>query len=271
MRTLHYFLLQILPFVLTACQKDLNQGWTFWRVFWACLVSTWLYMFFSKILDRIWQNKQRKNAVALARKEEKMEEIRRFIEDMQHQVYNTGSQEKNSLEEWNEKMSIMADRYQSLQKEYEKLQQQARKYEHRAIPDDLKLLSEKLEEVKLLKEQVRNLTALNIQNNPLVCSLHEKPRYLSEKEWAELERLVDDVYDGFTKRLASEFTGLTSAELHLCVLLKLRFAHAEIASLLAISASSVSQNKTRLKKHLLRLNEHLLDDGRSLDAWIWEY
>ena len=52
---------------------------------------------------------------------------------------------------------------------------------------------------------------------------------------------------------------------------KLRFTVSQIAILTATSPSSVSVQKNRLKKRLLQKDEHLFEEGQTLDMYLWMY
>ena len=65
---------------------------------------------------------------------------------------------------------------------------------------------------------------------------------------------------------------MTELDIQLCILLKLQFNISQIASITAVSTSSVSVQKNRLKKRLLQVNEHLFDDNnKTLDTFLLEY
>ena len=72
--------------------------------------------------------------------------------------------------------------------------------------------------------------------------------------------------------LKEEFPLLTELDIQFCILLKLQFTISQIAAIIAVSSSSVSVQKNRLKKRLLQVNPHLFDDNsRTLDLFLLEY
>ena len=122
-----------------------------------------------------------------------------------------------------------------------------------------------------LEERERELTAELANNNELMRKLREKPKFLGVAEWKKLEDITNRVYNHFTTRLKSEFENLTEVDVQLCILLKLRFTVSQIAILTATSPSSVSVQKNRLKKRLLQKDEHLFEEGQTLDMYLWMY
>ena len=101
--------------------------------------------------------------------------------------------------------------------------------------------------------------------------LREKPKFLGTAEWKKLEEITNRIYNQFTERLKSQYSNLTEVDIQLSILLKLRFTVSQIAILTATSPSSVSVQKNRLKKRLLQIDEHLFENGQTLDMYLWIY
>ncbi len=98
----------------------------------------------------------------------------------------------------------------------------------------------------------------------LVMSLQQNPRYLSDAEWGQLEKILDDVCNRFTERLRSSFPGLTGAELRIAVLLRFGFTGKQMASMMGISPTSVTKGKQRLKARVASA----LPEGSTIDEFI---
>lgn len=123
-----------------------------------------------------------------------------------------------------------------------------------------------------LEERVRELTAELVDNHEFIWKLREYPIYLEADEWKRLEEVTNKIYKNYTRRLKEEFPLLTELDIQFCILLKLQFSNSQIAAITAVSSSSVSVQKTRLKKRLLQTEPHLFDDNnRTLDAFLLEY
>ena len=68
---------------------------------------------------------------------------------------------------------------------------------------------------------------------------------LDHQEWAELAKLVDSIYTGFTEKLYSLYR-MTEQEYHVSLLIKVRMQPKDIALLTAHSKESVASTRSRL-------------------------
>ena len=71
-----------------------------------------------------------------------------------------------------------------------------------------------------------------------------------------------------SRRLALRFPQLTPADNQLCLLIRLGFSNAQIAAFTAVSSSSVSQQKFRLKKRMIQAEEGLFAEGETLEMIV---
>ena len=123
-----------------------------------------------------------------------------------------------------------------------------------------------------LEERVRELTAELADYHEFIWRLRENPVYLEMNGWNRLEEVINKIYKDYTQRLKEDFPLLTELDIQLCILLKLQFTISQIAAITAVSSSSVSVQKTRLKKRLLQTNPHLFDENNeTLDTFLLEY
>ena len=123
-----------------------------------------------------------------------------------------------------------------------------------------------------LEERVKELTAELVDNHEVIWKLRENPIYLEVDGWKRLEEVTNKIYKNYTLRLKEEFPLLTELDIQFCILLKLQFTISQIAAIIAVSSSSVSVQKNRLKKRLLQVNPHLFDDhSLTLDLFLLEY
>lgn len=125
-------------------------------------------------------------------------------------------------------------------------------------------------EMLLLKEREQKLTGQLISIHPLMNELRNSPRFMRPEDLAVLRQLTDDIYQDFTSRLNSRFTNLTDVDIQLCILIKLRFTVAQIAILSAISPTPVYQQKSRMKKRILRIEPDVFSHGETLDVWLYK-
>ena len=122
-----------------------------------------------------------------------------------------------------------------------------------------------------LKQRERMLADYVVDNDSLVKELREKCRVLDDIEWETLEQMCESTYGNFVSRMQSICPTLTKQELHLCILIKLRFSNTQMSEIFGVSVSSVSQKKFRLKKHLSDSLEGGLSEEMTLDRWLGEF
>ena len=193
-----------------------------------------------------------------------------MIADLQHQIAD-GQEVQEQLEEQKLALATLQQQTEALKSENVELQQRIEKYKHQPSEEEIRKLKESACRMHQLEERERELTAELANNNELMRKLREKPKFLGVAEWKKLEDITNRVYNHFTTRLKSEFENLTEVDVQLCILLKLRFTVSQIAILTATSPSSVSVQKNRLKKRLLQKDEHLFEEGQTLDMYLWMY
>lgn len=95
-------------------------------------------------------------------------------------------------------------------------------------------------------------------------------KYIDNKLWQEIKEKIDLLFDNYTKRLCHQIPSLTDGDIQICCLIKLRFSNGDIANMLAISPTSVSKRKLRLKEHIVQ-EIGSLGENQSLDLWLMEY
>lgn len=95
-------------------------------------------------------------------------------------------------------------------------------------------------------------------------------KYIDNKLWQEIKEKIDLLFDNYTKRLCHQIPSLTDGDIQICCLIKLRFSNGDIANMLAISLTSVSKRKLRLKERIVQ-EIGSLGENQSLDLWLMEY
>lgn len=123
-------------------------------------------------------------------------------------------------------------------------------------------------EILLLRKRDNLLTEKIIQENETISALREKPHFISDAEYIKLFKLANAVYNDFCIRLRNQYTNLTNVDIQICTLIKLGFTISQIAVFCAISPTSVSQQKSRMKKRIIQINPEAFISGESLDIWL---
>lgn len=189
------------------------------------------------------------------------------IQELQTQLSSRKASEQEEqlllirqLEEQNRSLALAS---QGLQQQIEAHWSQLKKTPVKAQP-----MQELTTEMLLLKEREERLTGQLIAVHPLVAELRTAPRFLHPEDFSRLAALINEVYPHFSDRLTDTFPNLTELDLQLCVLIRLGFSVSQIAVFMAVSPTSVSQQKTRMKKRLLQQKPDLFSDGETLDLWL---
>ena len=196
----------------------------------------------------------------------------RYMEELKEQL---SGQEMNSeeLHEYREQIDSLQVENSRLSEKINSLQYHINDYSSkldkaRREADKFRNLSE---ENLYLKQRERVLTDYVVDNDRLVKELREKCRVLETGEWETLEQMCESTYSNFVSRLQGVCPTLTKQELHLCMLIKLRFNNAQMSEIFGVNTTSVSQKKFRLKKHLNDTLQDGLPDEMTLDRWVAEF
>lgn len=196
----------------------------------------------------------------------------RYMEELKEQL---SGQEMNSeeLHEYREQIDSLQTENGRLSEKISTLQQHIE--ENTSKLDKARREAEKFrnisEEIIYLKQRERTLADYVVDNDRLVKELREKCRVLEAGEWENLEQMCESTYSNFVNRLQGVCPTLTKQELHLCMLIKLRFNNAQMSEIFGVNTTSVSQKKFRLKKHLSDTLKDGLPDEMTLDRWVAEF
>ena len=129
-------------------------------------------------------------------------------------------------------------------------------------------VSGRLSDIEAREHELRHALT---NDTELMQRLRKEPKFLDDSEWEKLKVVVDDVYKDFTTRLHERFPQLSEVYIRYCILIKLRFTVSQIAILMAVAPSSVSQQKSRIKKWLLQTEGFAFGEGETLDEWIGRF
>lgn len=73
---------------------------------------------------------------------------------------------------------------------------------------------------------------------------------LTSTDWKKLEQIVNETYDNFTNRLFVLHPSITTIELRICMLLKIRLPASAISQLICRTQSAVSMSRKQLYKKI---------------------
>lgn len=183
-----------------------------------------------------------------------------------------GSQEIK--EQWKEQNKIRQEIQQQnemLKLENNKLQNHISNY-----AQSLKEKSKELEAMEHLSEENQYLhkreafLCNQLINQTELFNKLKTTKYIDDQLWQEIKEKIDLLSDNYTKRLYHQIPSLTDGDIQICCLIKLRFSNGDIANMLAISPTSVSKRKLRLKERIVQ-EIGSLGENQSLDLWLMEY
>jgi hypothetical protein len=127
------------------------------------------------------------------------------------------------------------------------------------------------EENAYLQNRVKCLSDVLVKQSKTLHKLKTMPKHLNEEDWLNVLNDIDFIYDNFTQRIRKEIPSLSDNEIRLCCLMKLCLPVPFISDALAIEPNSVSRQKVRLKKHILKHTNVIFDKGQTLDTWIQNF
>lgn len=238
----------------------------FWGVFSVIMFSISGAMLFS--LVRFKKERHHRNyLITLSENEQRLRNNEREREELE-ECLKEMSLTDEEREEVHSSLTNLMEHGSRLDKENESLRARLKEYEDNPVPRELEQLRKEGERVRMLDGQVQALASAMIDADEVVKQLRIQSKFLADSQWDYLQKLTDRVYKGASKRLVLRFPQLTPADSQLCMLIRLHFSNAQIATLIAVSPASVSQQKFRLKKRMMQADGGLFADGETLDTVV---
>ncbi|MDR1623984.1 MAG: hypothetical protein LBS04_03325, partial [Tannerellaceae bacterium] len=143
------------------------------------------------------------------------------------------------------------------------LRQQTGGDEDKLTPQ-IELLKVTNQEIQIAQKR-KKILELVLKESDIYQLFHQAPyRHdisVTVANWAKLQEIIDETYDGFTRRLYALCPKISEHELHICFLIKIDIQVKDIAKLLNRSASAISNSRVRLYKKIYREegNPEMLD------------
>lgn len=273
MKALYSTLLLILC-LCTSCEgTELNNllhaiNWrtTLSRLLMTLFILTIVFFYVTNLLRRLRQ----KNVRRMLKMENEMNDVIQRITELKI-MQQENARNETAWVELDEAISVLKQERDNYQKEMGEGKLYIDLGQKKFQTPEVNWMIQNNNEIRALKEQHRQLITYLINTSPIVNRLRSHPSFLEEKEWKELTALLNATANNFGQRLHDTYPQLTENDIHLAMLLKLRFNNQQIATLMAISASSVAQNKTRLKNKLTQSNNALFANKQPLDMYFWEF
>ena len=87
---------------------------------------------------------------------------------------------------------------------------------------------------------------------------------LTESDWSELVRTIDEVHPAFTARLKQQYPSLSIEDLYFCCFLKINVNLQDLSDIYCVSKAAISKKKYRIKTDKL----HIMDNLINLDSFL---
>ena len=213
----------------------------------------------------------RQDAIRLHDNEETLRLNSQSIALLQAQLADEHQESQAQQDELQAAIDALQQQNKTLDAENQRLQSSLDHYRDKYDTEEQRILRQQAERLRQLEAHEQALVEELIRRDSLVQLLRRQPKFLGEGEWKKLALLTDSIYNRFTVRLKERFPQLTDVDLQYCILIKLRFTVSQIAILMAVSPSSVSQQKSRLKKRFQQSEGFGLSPGEMLDSWLWKF
>ena len=213
----------------------------------------------------------RQDAIRLHDNEDALRQNSRSIALLQAQLADEHLESQTQQDELQAAIDTLQQQNRTLDAENQRLQSSLDHYKDKYDTGEQRLLRQQADRLRQLEAHEQALVEELIRRDSLIQLLRRQPKFLGEGEWKKLALLTDSIYNRFTTRLKECFPQLTEVDLQYCILIKLRFTVSQIAILMAVSPSSVSQQKSRLKKRLQQSEGFELSPGEMLDSWLWKF
>lgn len=122
----------------------------------------------------------------------------------------------------------------------------------------------------VLQEREKFLIDQLIMNHEVLKQLRYSPVFIKEEQWLTIINTVNVLYNNFAIRLQSEYPILTEEDIRYCCLIELHLSTSNIGILMAVSPTSVSKRKQRIKEKMTKINGGLFAE-QSLENYLWNY
>lgn len=243
-----------------------------------CGILVVVYIYQHKLLQKQKQLQESKDKVCeyqqkIDSNEVLMSKNRSRIDELLRQVIVSRDIKEQTDEEYQELLMELQCRNEKLHNENDDLQNKISRYSA-SVQEEVKnrnLLNKLSRDNQQLRERESFLCDELVKRSKLLNDLKASPKYLDVVLWDKVRVVVNELYDNFERRLQKEFPFLTESDIQLCCLIKLRFSISTISIMRGVSPSSISQQKTRLKKRLATELGDAFNDFPPLDVWVWDY
>jgi len=234
------------------------------------IVAVMIFIYQRKLLkkERIVQQAKeqlRLRSIQLSENESIINKNEELIKELSEQLGESG--------DYQQEIDLLVEENKSLDHKNKLLQKDIEQYSKSIVRKDeeLSVYEQLMEHNTKLQERERFLTVQLIAHTPVLDKLHKKPRYIDESQWPEIFQAVNQLFDGFTYRLHTNYSTLTDEDIRYCALIRLRLSTSVISTLTGISPSSVTKRKQRIKEKMNQQHPNEILKEQPLEIFLWNY
>jgi len=254
---------------------DIERGKLQQRSLWGgiillIIVTIMIFIYQRKLLKKeriVQQSKEqlRLRSIQLSENESIINKNEELIKELSDQLGESG--------DYQQEIDLLVEENKSLDQKNRLLQKDIEQYSKSIVRKDeeLSVYEQLMEQNTKLQERERFLTVQLIAHTPVLDKLHKKPRYIDESQWPEIFQAVNQLFDGFTYRLHTNYSTLTDEDIRYCVLIRLRLSTSVISTLTGISPSSVTKRKQRIKEKMHQQHPNEILKEQPLEIYLWNY
>lgn len=256
---------------------DLQQGYLWVLVGVLVLIGFLIYFYQRRLLEKersIQRAKEQIHSYTV-----KLVENETVIRDNEELIRNISTQLDESAElkdHLNEQISEIKQislNNEILQKQNEALQSNINEYTLTLLEKDRETdtYQRLAEQIAFLQGREKFLSDQLINHIDTLNTLKQSPQYIADEQWPEIINIINLLYNNFTNRLHIDCPSLTEEDLHYCCLIKLRLSTSAIARQTAISPTSVTKRKQRIKEKINQYKKEPLGKDQSVETYLWSY
>lgn len=202
------------------------------------------------------------NTIKLYENENIIKENEILIKDLTSQIEENSDSEDRVAD-----IEQIVEANKSLQKQNDLLHDEIEKYSSVVNEREYNTVSKRN---ITLQEREKFLLDQLIINHEVLNKLKYSPQFIKEEQWPSIVNTINVLYNNYAVRLKAEYSNLTEEDVRYCCLIELHLTTSNIAILMAVSPTSVSKRKQRIKEKMTKLNNDLFSE-QSLENYLWNY
>lgn len=245
----------------------------------ACLIFFLAYLYQRKLLKkerfiRQMREQMRLHQIALSEKEQLIRQNEEAIEQLSARQ---SEQEEIAEQQLNDQLSEIERIRQEnelLNREKKQLQQEMARYAQN-IPEknvEMDSYERMVIQNQALTTSTKQLSLqVILQYKELERLYQGEVHNLSDIDWPVIYKLIDKIFNNYTRRLRASFPLLTEEDIQCCCLIKLQLSTSAIARLYSIAPSSVTKRKQRIKERINQGKNELIGKDQPADVYLWGF